>query len=147
MSRVARGSASRRAISAATLAVTAGCTGCVERWLVVRPDPPVAEVFVDGRDVGQTSGPDGVRVPFDFYGTRTIVVRAKGHVPVRRQVTLDPPWWQFPPIDLVTDLLWPGTIEDVHTVDVKLVPRGPLEDPAALERRARDASRSEERRP
>lgn len=85
-------------------------SGCVERTLMLRTDPPQAEVWVDGRHRGTTP----VAVPFESYGTREVVARKPGHVPARVEVELSPPWWQLPPFDLFTDLLWPGTIEDRH---------------------------------
>lgn len=128
-------------------AVLAGA-GCVERQLVIETEPAGVELFVDGREVGTTGeGGEPVVVPFDAYGTRTLVARKRGHVPVRRQVTLDPPWWQTFPIDVFTDLLWPGTVEDVHRVKVELTPRAAPDDPTEVEARARHMSIHEEKRP
>lgn len=112
--------------------------GCVERLLSIRSDPPGAEITLDGQLVG-TTGPDApVRAPFDFYGERVVVARLPGHLPVRREVRLEPPWYQYPPFDLLSELLWPGTIEDVHEVRLELAPRPALEPAGAdaLERRA-----------
>lgn len=145
-----RGRATRRRVAPAaalTLALL-GVTGCVERQLVVETVPAEAEVFVDGREVAREPGAPAV-AKFDFYGVRVVTVRARGHRPVRRVVVLDPPWWQLTPLDLVTDLLWPGTLRDERRLGpVVLEPR---EDPAkvdvdALVRRA-DALALEERRP
>ena len=47
------------------------CSGCVERALVIRSEPAGARVFIDGIDSGTTP----IRVPFDFYGTRDVLVR------------------------------------------------------------------------
>lgn len=122
--------------------------GCVERELVVETQPAGAEVFVDGRDVGRTDEGAPVRVPFDHYGVVVVVARKPGHVPERRRVVLDPPWWQLPPVDLVTDLLWPGTITDERRLEpLVLAPRGEPEDPAAAAARARRFAATEERRP
>jgi len=80
---------------------------------------------------------DPDRVPFDFYGTRVVVARKDGYRPLRREVPLDPPWYQYPPFDLFADLLWPGTIEDVHRVDLALERRPPPPTPEAIEAGAR----------
>lgn len=122
--------------------------GCVERQLVVDTTPGGVEVFVDGREAG-TTGEDGapLRVPFEAYGTRTLVLRKRGYAPVRRQVTLDPPWWQTFPIDIVPDLLWPGTITDEHPVAIELAPRSTPDAPDAVEARARELVEQEGRRP
>lgn len=124
-----------------------GGGGCVERQLVIETEPAGVELFVDGREVGTSREGEPVVVPFEAYGTRTLVARKRGHVPVRRQVTLDPPWWQTFPIDVLTDLLWPGTIEDVHRVKVELAPRAAPDDPAEVEARARHMAAHEEKRP
>src|SRR5688500_18698661 len=107
-------------------------SGCVERQLVIETQPPGAEVFVDGREAGRTGEGLPLAVSFDSYGTRTIEARKRGFVPVRREVTLDPPWWQWPVIDIFTDLLWPGTITDERHVRLELEPRTGIEDAAEL---------------
>jgi hypothetical protein len=109
--------------------------------------PAGAEVFVDGREAGRTGEGVPLVIPFEAYGTRTLEARKRGHTPLVREVTLDPLWWQWPVIDVFTDLLWPGTIEDVHVVRLELTPRAAPEDPAALERRARHAAEHEGKRP
>jgi hypothetical protein len=125
--------------------------GCVEHKLLVRSEPPGATIFVDGREVGDTAeGP--VEVPFDFYGTRVVTARKPGFVPARVEVELDPPWWQVFPLGFFTDVLWPGTIEDVHEPapvnPLTLEPRSePDPDTDAVEARARHFAESAERRP
>lgn len=121
--------------------------GCVERELVIPTEPAGAEVFLDGREVGRTAEGAPVRVPFDEYGVRVVVARKPGFVPARRRVVLDPPWWQVPPFDLVTEVLWPGTVRDERTLEpLVLAPRGAPEDPAAVEARARGFAAHEEAR-
>lgn len=122
-------------------------SGCVERQLVVETVPAGAEVFIDGREAGRTGEGVPLTIRFESYGTRTLVARKRGHVPLTREVTLDPPWWQWPVIDVFTDLLWPGTITDVHLVRLELEPRPAPEDPQALEDRARHAAEHEGKRP
>ena len=77
-----------------------------------------------------------VEVPFESYGTRVVVARKPGHAPARVEVELPPPWWQVPPFDLVTDLLWPATIRDRREPDaIALEQRG--EAPSAEDVAAR----------
>jgi len=101
--------------------------GCVERALVVRSDPPGAMVFVDGREIGTTPA----RLPFDHYGTREVMVRMERReptgdetplAPVTRMVELDAPWYQWFPLDFVSEFLWPWTVVDERFVEVALVP-------------------------
>lgn len=122
-------------------------SGCMERVLVVRSDPPGAVVYVDGQPRGTTSAGQPVEVPFDAYGTRTVIVRREGYVPTRRQVELKVPWYQYFPIGLVTDLLWPGTIRDEHRVELKLKRRGPPRPAKELAKDGRHFVASQEQRP
>jgi hypothetical protein len=124
-----------------------GGQGCVERQLVIETQPEGVELFVDGREVGTTIAGEPVAFTFESYGTHTVVARKRGHVPVRCQVTLDPPWWQWFPIDIFTDVLWPGTVRDTHELTLELAARPEPEDADALERRARHLAEHEGRRP
>jgi len=112
------------------------CCACVERELVVQTEPSGARVYVDGVDRG-VSTPDGLRIPFEYYGTREVVVRLAGHEPARRFVELEAPWWQTFPIGLAPDVLWPGTIRDEHPVSLALTRREEPPPASELEARAR----------
>ena len=118
------------------LALVVASLGCVERRLLVRTDPPEAEIYLDGRHRGRTDGAGPLVIPFLHYGTRTLVARRPGYAPVRRRVVLDPPWYQLPVLDLVTELLWPGTIRDERPLTLTLSPRGAPGDATAALRRA-----------
>ena len=128
------------------LVLTLAFCGCVERKLIVRSDPPDVAVYVDGTLRGRTTG-GSLEIPFDHYGTRTLTVRREGYLPVRREVELDPTWYQYFPIGLVTDLLWPGTITDEHSVELELEIRPEPEAPEEVVREAEHFAESESRRP
>src|SRR5437762_3092158 len=83
----------------------AALAGCVERKLIVRSDPVAAKVFLDGEPRGETP----CSIPFTYYGTREVVVRAPERKAARRLVTLRPPWWQITPMDFLTEILVPWT--------------------------------------
>ncbi|MFO0981127.1 MAG: PEGA domain-containing protein [Planctomycetota bacterium] len=99
------------------LLVTA-VTGCVERVLVVRSDPPNARVFVDGHEVGEAPYTES----FVHYGTREVTVRADGFVQRTELVELTTPWWQVPPIDFLTEVMLPWNERDEHEVFLHLDP-------------------------
>ncbi len=82
--------------------------GCVERFLYVKSDPPGATVTLDGREIGKTP----VEIPFSWYGKRLLSVELKGRAPVRETIAVNPPWWQFFPLDFITDVLLPFTLTD-----------------------------------
>jgi hypothetical protein len=104
--------------------------------MLVRCDPPQAEIFLDGHLEGRADADGRLEIPFDNYGTRTLVARAPGYVPTRQSVELEVPWYQVFPLGLFSDLLWPGTIRDDHSVDVTLVRRGKPRPAAELEAEA-----------
>lgn len=114
--------------------------GCVERLVAVRTEPPGAGVYFEDEQVGTTP----CEVPYTWYGTREVSVRLKGFAPVRETVPLRPPWWQYPPLDLVTDVILPFTLTDRVELRYVLEPapgageevRGVLERAAELRRRA-----------
>ena len=83
-------------------------SGCVERLISVRSDPPGANVLLDGDPVGVTP----VEIRYDWYGTRDITLELRGYRSVTRRVGLSPPWWQIFPLDFVTDLLLPFRLTD-----------------------------------
>ncbi len=101
--------------------------GCVDRSLSIRTDPTGAQVFIDGVDVGESP----VTVPFSHYGTRAVLVRmeeddqrgVRSLAPQHRLVHLSPPWYQRFPIDIVSELLWPGTIEISYEERFELEPQ------------------------
>jgi hypothetical protein len=107
--------------------------GCVERELFLRSDPPGAVVTLDGQERGKTP----LVLPFEYYGTRHLELRMEGYRVEQTLVEVSTPWYQVFPFDLFFDLLWPFTLEDVHTFDFTLTPFkavGEEERSALLER-------------
>ncbi|HEU4339403.1 MAG TPA: PEGA domain-containing protein [Planctomycetota bacterium] len=90
--------------------------GCVERSMVIRSDPPGADLFIDGQRVGVTPHVQ----PYVWYGTREVTLAMPGYRTERRMVALNAPWWQIFPFDLITDLLVPFTLTDKLEVDIPL---------------------------
>jgi hypothetical protein len=91
-------------------------SGCVERLLAIHSEPPGAAVYVDGEKVGTTP----CEVTYIWYGTREVVLELRGYTLVRREVVLNPPWWQIIPIDFITDVIIPVTIRDKYAVSYSL---------------------------
>lgn len=92
--------------------------GCVERLLQVKSNPPGAAVYVNGALAGETP----LDHRFTFYGTVDVDLRAAGHLAHAELKPLPTPWYQFFPLDLVSELLVPWKIQDVHLLEVALVP-------------------------
>ncbi len=126
---------------------------CVERKMVLRSEPPGAVAYVDDERVGITP----CETPFSHYGTRSVVLEYQREVFLKanggatppgfeggfRRVAVDAPlsvpWYQWPGLDLVTEIAIPFTVTDAQTFDFALEPADPLptrpEDREALERR------------
>ena len=109
--------------------------GCVERELVIDSEP-AAEIFLDGEAVGRAEPGRPLRVPFDDYGTREVIARAKGHLPRREAIELSVPWYQVFPLGFFADVLWPGTIHDEHPLTLRLRVRPTPTDAAGVAARA-----------
>ncbi len=97
--------------------------GCVERWIQVRTQPSGARVFVDGEEVGRSP----IRVAFDHYGTREVLVHLdagtdsdRTYGAVSHLVELRAPWYQWFPLDLITETIWPWNFVDEHEVSIVL---------------------------
>lgn len=93
-------------------------SGCVRRRLTVRSFPAGAQVFVDNQEVGITP----CSASFLYYGTREIKVVKDGYRTETLFQKLNPPWYQIPPLDFVTENVVPREIRDERIVDVQLVP-------------------------
>ncbi|HUE17990.1 MAG TPA: PEGA domain-containing protein [Planctomycetaceae bacterium] len=126
-----------RLVALGLLAVACLDSGCVYRRLVVRSDPPGARVILDGQEVGYT--PTGI--PFTYYGTRRLTLVKPGFETHTELVTIPPPWYQWFPVDFVSDNFVPGHVADRHDISRQLSPQTvvPLDQ---LQQRA-DSLRSE----
>jgi hypothetical protein len=115
------------------------CTGCVERRIYVRSEPPGADVYIDGEKVGVTrpeNHEDGpFYVTFSYYGSREYTLRKPGYQTQSGTVQLVVPWYEYPPMDLFAEVLAPWIIVDKHEIKVKLEPAKPG-DPDEVFRRA-----------
>ena len=104
--------------------------GCVRRRLTVRSNPPGATVYVDDQEIGRTP----VSTGFTFYGTRKLQLVRDGYEIANQREKITVPWYQLPPLDFVTENLWPGEIRDERVVDVELIPQQPVDTNQLVER-------------
>ena len=92
-------------------------TGCVRRRLTVRTNPPGALVYVDH----QLVGPSPASTSFVYYGTRHIEVVGDGYRTEKVLRTFYPKWYQIPPLDFVSETLWPWELRDQRVVDITML--------------------------
>ena len=93
-------------------------SGCVRRRLTVRTTPPGAVVSVDNQAIGTTPA----ATSFTYYGTREIRVEKEGYKTEAIKRRINPPWYEAPVLDFVSETLWPWEIRDERIIDVQLVP-------------------------
>ncbi|HTN75565.1 MAG TPA: PEGA domain-containing protein [Pirellulaceae bacterium] len=94
-------------------------SGCVRRRLTVRTAPAGATLYVDDQPIGETP----VSTPFTYYGTRKIQLVKDNFETLTVKQTFDLPWYQYPPLDFITENLWPWEIRDERVVDFQLIPQ------------------------
>jgi hypothetical protein len=99
--------------------LAAGLTGgCVERKYTVYTDPPNVLVLVNNTPLGPSPA-DG---SFVYYGKYNFTLMAPGFETLHVQENIQPPWYQWWPLDFFFETLWPFEIQDVHTFRYTMVP-------------------------
>jgi hypothetical protein len=114
-------------------------SGCVSQKLFLKTTPPGATVMLDGQRVGKTPWEGD----YTSYGLRRVELEAPGYVRRVEFIELDRPWWQYPIVAGVSDLLVPWTIHDDRSFAWELQPLDPeagtWEDARAAEARMKAA--------
>ena len=93
--------------------------GCVRRRLNVRTNPPGALVYVDNQQIGTTP----CSVDFTYYGTREIRLVRPGYETLTVNQPIPTPWYEYIPLDFVSENLVPTKIRDNRTVTYDLAPQ------------------------
>ncbi|TWU42005.1 PEGA domain-containing protein [Novipirellula artificiosorum] len=105
-------------------------SGCVRRRMTVRTSPPGATISVDNQVIGTSPA----ATSFVYYGARDIRVEKDGYRTETIRRRLNPPWYEWPVLDFVSETLWPGELRDERIIDVQLVPKTLEPTPNVLER-------------
>lgn len=85
-------------------------TGCVERKMLIRTDPPDAIVTLNR--ARRAAGRTPLEIPFDFYGTYDVRIQKKGYATLHTTAPVPTPWYSYPVLDFFTELVLPVTIHD-----------------------------------
>lgn len=94
--------------------------------MVINTDPPGARVFLDDELVGESP----VKVPFTYYGVRKLTIEKMDkdgkltHKRLTMMADINPPYYQFFPVDLVSELVAPVKLKDERTFNFQLEPIG-----------------------
>lgn len=125
-----RGEAGRIIRLSVLLLSLALMTGCVERTVSINTEPQGATVILNDQEVGKSP----VKVPFTWYGDYDIIIRKPGYETLKTNHKLDPPWYQWPVIDLFAECLVPFTVYDNREIEtLVLAPRTPVDKQALLQ--------------
>lgn len=119
---------------AAAVACVVLCAGCVQRRMTIRSNPPGALVYVDDYQLGATP----VSHDFVYYGTRKIRLVKDGYETLTVRQPFPLPWYQYFPLDFVTENLVPWEIRDERVVDLAMQPAG-VTPPESVVARAEQA--------
>jgi hypothetical protein len=104
-----------------SLAIGAGMlTGCVERRYVVYTDPPGAIVLRNGQPLGAWSPVDDY---FVYYGNYHFTIIKDGFETLQVDQEITTPWYEFFPLDFISENLVPWPILDRREFHYKLEPR------------------------
>jgi hypothetical protein len=130
----------RWAVALGLSALCLGQNGCVQRRMLIRSNPPGATVYVDDYEIGTTP----VAAGFIYYGTRKIRLVKDGYETLTVMQPMSPPWYEIPPLDLVSENFVPGELRDFRCLSFNLrpqqvVPSGQLLDRAEQLRRSMPA--------
>ena len=113
-----------RLIAAAALLACVSQSGCAPNGSVIRrltiiSDPPGAMVYVDEEPIGATP----CSVSYIYYATRKIRLVKDGYATRTVMQEFPTPWYQYIPLDFVSENVSPWEIRDERTVEFKLSPQ------------------------
>lgn len=105
-------------------------SGCVRRRLTVRTWPPGAQVFIDDQEIGTTP----CSTSFVYYGTRKVTVIKGGYRTETLYQKIPPPWYEYPPLDFISENLIAYEFRDERVIDIQLVPEEATQPNVLLDR-------------
>jgi hypothetical protein len=112
---------STRALALVLALLAAGQVGCnsMRRRITVRSNPPGALVYIDDYQIGTTP----CSTEFTYYGTRNVTLVKDGFETLRVKQQFFPAWYQIPPLDFVSDNVWPLKLRDERVVSYTMSPQ------------------------
>jgi hypothetical protein len=103
----------------AAMLLSLGLSGCVQRRMTIRSNPPGALLYVDDYPIGTTP----VSTNFTYYGTRKIRLVKDGFETLTVMQDFPTPWYEYVPLDFISENLVPGKITDRRVLDYQLRPQ------------------------
>jgi hypothetical protein len=102
----------------ALAALVTNLTGCVERRMTIRSNPPGALVYIDDYEIGTTP----VSTDYIYYGTRKFRLVKEGYETLTVYQPMPSPWYEWLGIDFFSENVWPGKIRDERSYDFQMTP-------------------------
>ncbi len=99
-------------------------TGCIRQRLIIRSQPPGADVLINNQRAGYTP----YDAPFLWYGWYRLTLLKPGYDRLEDKVLLRSPWYFWIPLDLVAELL-PVPIHDTRELNYELKPSAAAPNP------------------
>jgi len=99
----------------ACLVVALALSSCVEQRLTVNSAPEGALVYLNDAEIGRTP----VTRDFVWYADQDVQLRKEGYETLKAHRSIVAPWWQWPPIDLFSELL---PLRDHQGISFRLKP-------------------------
>ncbi len=93
-------------------------SGCVRRKLTVRSDPPKAQVYFNGKYMGETP----VDFDFEWYWEHEVELKKEGYETISNSEVIKAPVYMWIPFDLAMEL-FPFTVRDNRELTYTLKPR------------------------
>lgn len=103
-------------VSAAAVGLVS--TGCVQRRMTIRSNPPGAQVYIDNQEIGRTP----VSTDFIYYGRRDIRLVKDGYETLNVKQSIWAPWYEWPVVAFVSENIWPFEIRDERRYDLQMQP-------------------------
>jgi PEGA domain len=104
--------------------------GIVRRRLNVNSNPPGALVYVDNQQIGTTP----CSVDFVYYGTREVRLIKPGFETLTVNQPIPTPWYEYIPLDFVSENLLAMKVRDNRTVTYNLSPQLIVPTPELINR-------------
>ena len=94
-------------------------SGCLQRRMLLRSNPPGALVYINGKEIGTTP----IETHFIYYGAYEIKLVKDGYETETVMQPVQMPWYQVPPLDFISENLVPGEIRDHRVLSFNLRPQ------------------------
>jgi len=86
------------------------CAGCVDRRFIIESNVPNAQVYIDDQPIGAAPA----HTSFEYYGHYTVTIVQPGFETLKERIHVRAPWYAYPPIDFLAEVVWPFHVRDTR---------------------------------